>query len=196
LDKQPVATPEKRPKPVVSVAAEQVLRQASSAERPEPAVPESQREQRTAIFTNDERHPEVPQAISAERVKAELLNKRAETLETRAPKGAETVRKTVEAAAEAAIPIESLYEKRHELKGNEDFAAAAEAAIKSKSSANNNGLNGNLPASSEQKMKVQSDQASTDRKSELYQQAVQGGVLVAGAFITAFLILYFLFLRS
>jgi hypothetical protein len=109
---------------------------------------------------------------------------------------AERVKKVVEAAAEAAIPIEMLYEQRHEMKGNEDFSAAADAAIQRKSSIFNNEISETNSRNIEQQINIQSTPANPASKPHLYSQAAKGGAMAALAFIIAFLVLYFLLLKT
>lgn len=109
---------------------------------------------------------------------------------------AEKVQKTVEVAAEAAVPIESLYERRHEMKGNDDFAAAAEVAIRKRSSIYNNEIQQLETQNIEQQINTQPTKAADTPQPKLYTQAAKGGVIAAFAFIIAFLIIYLLLMQS
>lgn len=107
---------------------------------------------------------------------------------------AEVIQKTVEKAAEAAVPIESLYERRHEIKGNDDFATSADAAIntivdKSVSTV----LPGELESHTSVERLLEKDQKSKmTAQNDLYSQAAKGGALLAILIIVAFLVIYML----
>ncbi len=105
---------------------------------------------------------------------------------------AEVIQKTVEKAAEEAVPIESLYERRHEIKGNDDFAASAEAAIKTDT---NYGVEPQAHDDSREiaaRLIEQDNRRVTTNNSDLYGQAAKGGALLAVLIIVAFLVIYML----
>lgn len=173
--------------PIVRPAAEQILRQTSSVER-------------TTEFQGGEiresRKPESIQPAITPEQSRQTLDPPVEQKIKSPVVAAEQIQKVVEAAAEAAVPIETLYEMRHEIKGNEDFSAAAEASIQSRSSYSNNEMHEISSANIEQQINTQPSSRADDGKSQLYGQAAKGGALAAFAFILAFLILYFLLLRG
>lgn len=107
---------------------------------------------------------------------------------------AEVIQKTVEKAAEAAVPIESLYERRHEIKGNDDFAASAEAAIKTITDkptedilSGENDVDGSVAS-----MLKKEQKSNKSVQNDLYGQAAKGGALLAVLIIIAFLVVYML----
>lgn len=176
-----------RPQPVVRPAAEQILRQTSSIERTtelhqnDKSMPRSP--ERKVASVGPEETRKAPDSVVEQKIKPPVI-------------AAEHIQKVVEAAAEAAVPIETLYEMRHEIKGNEDFSAAAEASIQSRSSYSNNEIHDIVRSNIEQQINTQPSGSVNDKKSQLYGQAAKGGAMAAFAFIIAFLILYFLFLRG
>lgn len=107
---------------------------------------------------------------------------------------AEVIQKTVEKAAEAAIPIESLYERRHEIKGNDDFATSADAAISTvieKPVGDAFSGDSNIHTSSV-RLDENSQHGKTAVQNDLYGQAAKGGALLAILIIIAFLVVYML----
>ena len=106
----------------------------------------------------------------------------------------ETVLKTVEKAAETSVPIESLYERRHELKGSEDFAASADAAIKSTPHAKGTMQGVHDMGLPHVELSAQDTPSTINHPisptKDLYRQAAKGGAAAAVAVLIAFLVIY------
>lgn len=104
---------------------------------------------------------------------------------------AETIFQKVEEAAEKNVPIETLYELRHERKGNEDFVAAQDTSGPLNTNpVSDNSLAGWSASTPGPHSNMPSQNNDTGSKKSEYQQAAATGAVGAAVGILLFVIFY------